>query len=184
MIAYEGSKTRLRPLRRSDSVKSLAWRNDPEIRENAMGYRFPVTQEMEDQWFESALNDQSRTRVVFAIEAFEDDSFIGIIQLNRIDWIARSAYFGITIGEKKFQGRGMAVDSMRTLFAYAFGCLNLRKICLEVVAFNARAIKLYREFGFVEEGVMKEQVYLEGRYHDLVLMRMFDTEFRAKHPCH
>ena len=32
------------------------------------GYRFPITEEMEAQWVDGVLKDQSRTRVVLAIE--------------------------------------------------------------------------------------------------------------------
>ena len=136
---------------------------------------------MEDKWYESALDDQSRTRVIFAIESLEDDALIGFIHLNQIDWISRRCYFGITIGEKEYQGKGMGPDSMRILFNYAFECLNLRKICLEVATYNKNAINLYNKFGFVEEGRLKKHVYLEGDYHDIVLMRIFDSEYREKY---
>ncbi|MBN3036583.1 MAG: UDP-4-amino-4,6-dideoxy-N-acetyl-beta-L-altrosamine N-acetyltransferase [Bacteroidales bacterium] len=181
MITYEGKYVRLRPIRKSDVEKSIIWRNDPEIRDNAMGYRFPVTEKMEDNWFESALDEPNRNRVVFAIETIEKKTLIGFTQLNHIDWISRRCYFGIIIGEKEFQGKGMGWDSMQVLFNYAFECLNLKKICLEVVSFNENAIRLYRKFGFIEEGVLREHVYLEKKYHDLLLMRIFDKEFRERH---
>ena len=181
MISYEGERTRLRPLRKSDMERSIVWRNTPEIRENAQGFRFPVTERMEERWYESALDDQSRTRVVFAIETTDDATLIGFIYLHQIDWISRRCQFGISIGEKEFQGKGMATDSMVLLFTYAFECLNLKKICLEVAAFNETDISLYKRFGFVEEGVLKEHLYLENRYHDVSVMRIFDKEFREKH---
>lgn len=181
MISYEGKKIRLRPVRKSDSLKSLSWRNDPDVRENALGYRFPVTDVMEDKWYDSILDDQSRTRVFFAIESLEDSTLIGLIQLNQIDWISRRCFFGIVIGEKSYQGRGMGLDSMKVLFNYAFDCLNIRKICLEVSGNNKHALNLYHKFGFVDEGRLKEHLYLEGNYHDMVLMRIFDFEFREKY---
>ena len=181
MISYERNKIRLRPIRRSDITQSLIWRNIPEIRENALGYRFPVTEKMEEEWYESALDDQGMKRVIFAIETIEDEEFVGFINLNSIDWIARRCSFGITIGERKYQGKGIGADSMRVLFNYAFECLNLRKICLEVASFNEAALHLYRKFGFVEEGTLQEHLYLENTYHDIILMRMFDHEFRSKY---
>jgi len=181
MISYEGKKVRLRPLRKSDVEKSIVWRNDPEIRENAIGYRFPVTEEMEEKWFESALDDQSRTRVIFAIESLEEGALLGFLHLSQIDWIARRCYFGITIGEKQYQGKGFGADSMIVLLKYAFECLNLRKICLEVASYNENAIRLYQKFGFVEEGVLREHLYLEGKYHDVVVMRIFQSEFCEKY---
>lgn len=181
MISYQGEKTKLRPICKSDLEKSIIWRNTPDIRENVLGYRFPVTQKMEELWYESALNDQSGTRVIFAIEELENNILIGFIHLSQIDWISRRSDFGIVIGEKDFWGKGMATDSMKIIFKYAFECLNLRKICLEVVAFNNNAIRLYQKFGFEKEGRLKEHVYLENNYYDIVLMGLFNTKFREKY---
>ena len=180
MISYTGKKTRLRPVQKADLETTIRWKNDPQIREHARGYRFPVTEEMEERWLETVVNDQSRTRVVFAIEALQDDAFIGFIHLNRIDWISRWSYFGVVLGESAYHGKGMAADSMDVLFRYAFDALNLRKICLEVASFNDAAIRLYRQYGFVDQGVLSEHLYLEGVYHDVVTMRLLATEFRAK----
>ncbi|MDX2475295.1 MAG: GNAT family protein [Candidatus Krumholzibacteria bacterium] len=180
MISYEGNLTRLRPLRRSDQARTLAWRNDPETRENILGYRFPVTEVMEEKWYETALDDQSRTRVIFAIEARDSGALAGMIHLNNIDWIARHAHFGITIGEPDQRGRGLGPDAMTVLFTYAFECLNLRKICLEVAAYNQPAVSLYARYGFSEEGRLRDHVFLEGRYHDVIMMGLFATDFRRR----
>jgi hypothetical protein len=40
----------------------MRWRNDPKMRDGILGYRFPVTEEMEADWVGSVLKDQSRTR--------------------------------------------------------------------------------------------------------------------------
>ena len=58
----------LRPLRAADRATSVRWRNDPDIRDNILGYRFPITEEMEAQWVDAVLEDRSRTRLVLAIE--------------------------------------------------------------------------------------------------------------------
>jgi len=179
MICYEGSKVRLRPIRSSDMAQSIRWRNDPEVRERALGYRFPVTEAMERRWYDAVMDDQSRTRVVFAVEALDDDALVGFIQLNRIDWISRTSYLGLVIGEKDRQGQGMGTDATSILLKYAFDCLNLRKVCLEVAAYNPGAIELYRRLGFRKEGALRAQVYLEGTCHDLVLMGLLASDFHG-----
>jgi len=55
-------------LRAADRAISVRWRNDPEIRDGILGYRFPVTAEMEANSVNSVLKDQSRTRVILVIE--------------------------------------------------------------------------------------------------------------------
>jgi RimJ/RimL family protein N-acetyltransferase len=170
----------LRPLRSADRAHSMHWRNDPEIRDNILGYRFPVTEAMEADWVEAVLKDQSRTRVVLAIEDKSDGALVGFVYLNNIDWFARNAEFGILIGERSRHGKGLAREALSLVADYAFENLNLHKLYLRVVAFNKRALRLYRAFGFVEEGVQRQQAYLRGRYHDVVSMGFIRD--RSRHP--
>jgi len=177
MITHEGRVARLRPLRASDRERTLSWRNDPEIRDNALGYRFPVTEVMEEKWIAHALDDQSRTRVIFAIEDRKDGRLVGLIYLTEIDWISRVASFGIMIGDKARQGRGIATDAMHLILRYAFSCLNLRKICLRVADYNTRAQALYDRLGFAVEGRLRQHVYLEDTFHDVILMALFRDDY-------
>jgi UDP-4-amino-4,6-dideoxy-N-acetyl-beta-L-altrosamine N-acetyltransferase len=165
-----GRVTVLRPLRATDRAISVRWRNDPEIRDNMLGYRFPITEAMEADWIDAVLKDQSRTRIVLAIEDKTDGACVGFVYLNNIDWFARNAEFGILIGERNRHGKGLAKEALCLVAGYAFETLNLHKLYLRVVAFNKRALALYRAFGFVEEGVQRQQAFLRGRYYDVVLM--------------
>jgi len=175
-----GRVASLRPLRASDRAISVRWRNDAEIRDNVLGYRFPVTEEMEAHWVDGVLKDQSRTRVVLAIEDKADGAFVGLVYLNDIDWFVRNAEFGILIGERSRQGRGLAKDALALVANYAFGTLNLNRLYLRVVAHNKRALRLYRSFGFVEEGIQRQHAFLRGRYYDVVLMGLLRREFEAR----
>jgi RimJ/RimL family protein N-acetyltransferase len=175
-----GKVTVLRPLRAADRVVSVRWRNDPDIRDNILGYRFPITEAMEADWVDAVLKDQSRTRIVLAIEDKTDSACVGFVYLNNIDWFARNAEFGILIGERNRHGKGLAKEALRLVAGYAFETLNLHKLYLRVVAFNKRASALYRAFGFVKEGVQRQQAFLRGRYHDIVLMGLIRS--RRRHP--
>ena len=175
-----GRVASLRPLRASDRATSVRWRNDAEVRDNVLGYRFPVTEEMEAHWADAVLKDQSRTRVVLAIEDKADRVFVGFVYLNNIDWPARNAEFGILIGEHSRQGRGLAKDALALVAGYAFRTLNLNRLYLRVVSFNKRALRLYRSFGFVEEGIQREHAFLRGSYYDVVLMGLLRREFEAR----
>ncbi|WP_409304920.1 GNAT family N-acetyltransferase [Peribacillus sp. SCS-155] len=180
MFSFTGGKCRLRPFKKEDKELTLNWRNEPEIIENIMGYRFPVTEVMEEKWYESILDDQSRTRVLFAIEDLKDDALVGYIHLNQIDWISKTAYFGITIGEKSRRGKGIGTDAMDILFRYAFEYLNVRKIYLEVAEYNHAAKITYEKYGFNMEGILKEHFFLRNQYHDVIVMSLFSSDFYTK----
>ena len=170
----------LRPLRESDHSTSVRWRNDQDIRDNVLGYRLPVTEQMEADWVNAVLKDQSRTCVILAIEDRADAVLVGFVYLNNIDWFARNAEFGILIGERSRQGEGLAKDALTLVADYAFTTLNLNRLYLRVVAFNKRALRLYRSFGFVEEGVQRQHAFVQGRYSNVVLMGLLRREFNEK----
>lgn len=182
MFKYEGRKVRLRPLQLADKERSIVWRNDPEIRDRALSYRFPVTESMEDNWYTKMLTGDDPTKVYFSIENKDDKKHIGFIHLYDIDYISSTCYFGIIIGEKDQQGQGKSIDAMHIIFRYAFSFLNLRKINLEVASFNHKAIRIYKKFGFAEEGVLRQQIYMCGEYYDKHSMGLFKEEYYNHYP--
>ncbi|CAA7619653.1 GNAT family N-acetyltransferase [Magnetospirillum sp. SS-4] len=178
LVSFLGSKVRLRPLRREDGALTAAWRNDPAIRDCQLGHRFPVTAEMEAAWFDSRLNDRSGGAFILAIEDLADDAFVGYAHLRDIDWIGRTAEFGISIGAKDRQGRGLGRESLDIMVCHGFTVLNLNRIWLRAAAFNDRAIALFRSAGFSREGVMRQHAYVGGQYYDVVLMGLMRDEHR------
>jgi RimJ/RimL family protein N-acetyltransferase len=177
-----GKSVRLRPLRADDRATSVRWRNDPEIRDYVLGYRFPVTEELEAEWIDGVLKDQTRARLVLAIEDKADDALAGFVYLYGIDWFARNAEFGILIGDHSKQGRGLAQEALALMADYAFEALNLHRLYLRVAVFNKRALRLFRDFGFVQEGIQRQQAFLRGGYHDVVLFGLLREEYHAVRP--
>jgi RimJ/RimL family protein N-acetyltransferase len=51
---------------------------------------------------------------------------------------------------------------------------GIERIQLTVFASNQNAIALYRQLGFVEEGVRRRAWFLDGRYDDSVEMALLD----------
>jgi len=174
----EGRNVRLRPLAATDIEKSLIWRNDPAIRDAQLGWPFPVTVQMEETWYAEALSGR-RDRVSFAVE-FQDAGLVGFVHLTGINWISRTANFGITIGAKELQGRGAGKEATALLIAYAFDTLNLERVWLEVPAFNERAIRLYEGIGFSHEGKLRGHAFCDGQRHDVLVMGLLRQEALQK----
>ena len=169
----KGNKIMLRPLKITDLEKTIQWRNDIELLKLTQGIRFPKTYEIEKAWFDNVLNDTSNKNIYFGIDEISTNNFIGIIQLNNIDYISRNSEFGIVIPELTNQGKGYAKDAMQLLFGYSANVLNLKKIYLKVIDINENARKLYINFGFKEEGLLKEHVYYDKKFHDIYIMSLF-----------
>jgi len=177
-MKYERGSARLRPVRASDASISIAWRNDPEVRDMALGYRYPVTMAMEEAWYSKALAPDNKD-VFFAIEDLSDGAFVGIVSLTNVDLVSAHAFFGIVIGDRTRQGRGLGRDALALMLGYGFQMLRLNRVLLHVPAYNARAIALYESAGFKLEGTMRDHVYLDGKFHDVRVMGLLASEFAA-----
>ena len=61
--------------------------------------------------------------------------------------------------------------------AYAFDVLNLYKLYLVVDMENVHARHLYAKLGFTEEGVLRREFFVNGSYHDVTRMCIFQDEY-------
>jgi len=57
---------------------------------------------------------------------------------------------------------------------YAFNELNIRKITLSLLSKNLRALSLYKKYGFIREGLLKDEQFKNGNYYDVILMALFN----------
>ncbi|WP_034333072.1 GNAT family protein [Bacillus sp. J37] len=70
------------------------------------------------------------------------------------------------------QGKGIGSEIMKYTLKWCEKH-NLHKLCLTVFASNGLAHKLYKRYGFIQEGVQKEQVKIDGMYDDEIFMAYF-----------
>lgn len=169
----QGKRVRLRAVEPSDLPDYHRWLNDPEVIRYLVIYA-PLSMPDEEAWYEAIRADDSQ--MVFAIET-EAGQHIGNLGLMHINWKDRTAELGIVIGDKSQWGKGYAQDAIETLLGFAFGEMNLHRIYLRVYADHAPAINSYRRCGFIEEGRLREDIYAEGGYHDMLIMGILKREF-------
>ena len=170
----------LRPLDAIPPQTFGAWQNDPGIRNHTMGFRFPVQGTSVAAWLEDRARQAGRGSASFAI--FHGETGAGACFLQDIDWVNRSARFGIYIGAAEMQGRGIGYCACALALDYAFAGINLRRVELEVVDMNAAAIALYDSLGFVREGVARKAYMLRGQAQDVLRFGLLAEEFAIDIP--
>jgi putative acetyltransferase len=69
-----------------------------------------------------------------------------------------------------YQGMGVGSALMEAVIDLAENWLGLTRLQLEVYPGNARAIGLYKKYGFEREGVYRAYAYRDGQYVDTVVM--------------
>lgn len=169
MIA--GEKVILRALEKEDLERCYRWINDPQI-VHTLKSRYPMAIEKESEWLEHAIHSDGRQRH-FAVERRDDRAHIGNASLHEIDWISRVASFGMFIGEPGAWNKGFGSDTISTLCRFAFQEMNLRKLKINVFDYNERAKHLLESLGFSKEGLLREEFYRDGNYHDIVIFSSF-----------
>lgn len=173
-MIFKGEKVLLRPLKEADFEKYYQWHLDDTIRFQAGMHPYLVSERNEREWFENAIKDQSNKRVIFSVVFLKTNILIGYFQLNNINFINKNAFLGIIIGEKSFQGMGLGKEIIKIGTDYGFKNLGLKKIYLDVVDNNERAIKLYKNLKFNTEGSFKNHFFFNGNYYDIFRMALYN----------
>tara|TARA_A100001011_G_C14245357_1_gene815274 strand:+ start:516 stop:1082 length:567 start_codon:yes stop_codon:yes gene_type:complete len=144
------------------------WINDREIIKNLETSHFPKTKKQLLHYMDSI--NESKDFVFFAVIEKNTNKYIGNAKLGPIDWINRTADYGRMIGAKDMQGKGYGTEMAKMLLYYAFMILNLNKVTAGTVENNLSSIKSNEKIGLEKEGVLKQQLYREGQYKDVIKM--------------
>ena len=167
-----GEKVILRPIRIEDREYTVRWRNDLFIKSSTMSHPFPVTEELEKEWYEENATSRNNSFIPFTVVEKETGRVIGFFSLNNINWISRIGFISGVIGERENIGKGLGRESLELLIKYAFHYLNLQKICAWVRT-DHPAMKTWMETGAVREGTLVNHFYADGRYYDVAFISWF-----------
>ncbi|MFB7919423.1 GNAT family N-acetyltransferase [Streptomyces sp. NPDC056061] len=115
------------------------------------------------------------------IETVDTGQAVGAVGSHLADPRAGWFEYGITIGAEH-RRRGYAAEAVVMLLRYMFAERRFHKCQARVFAHNEGSLTLQRRLGFVEEGRLRDQVFLAGRHRDLVMMGMLADEFARLHP--
>lgn len=164
----DGNLVRLRAFEASDLDAEHAFVNDLSTLQQMMsGIPFPASYADEQQWL-SQQTSYTRGEYQFAIEDFEG-YMVGRCGVTKLDWKNRVAELAIMIGAP-YRRRGYGKEAMALLCDFCFKEMNLHKLKVSVLAFNEAAVKCYEANGFVREGLLRQEVFRDGKYRDVVIL--------------
>ena len=116
-----GEIVRLRAVERRDLSLLREMLNDPWMESMTEGWHFPISEEMQEKWFQSQ-SSKNELRCVVDI----DGNAVGMVGLYEIDWKNRSGgiYYKMDrcLENRK---RGDTVDAVVSLIRYSFDELGL-----------------------------------------------------------
>jgi len=170
----------LRKFEPGDVDRLYRIRNDWEVTQSLTGFPTGFSRREMKEWIHTISH--AKDRVIWAIAARKSNLCLGHAGLYQIDQRVGKAEFGILIGDRKWQGRGIGRAVTEAVVAYGFRQLHLHKVWLLVLESNRRASHLYESLGFATDGILRDDQFRNGAYVNTRVMSLLASEWRARHP--
>jgi len=122
----------------------------------------------------------------FLAGIWSEGKLVGVVGLHEIDHTNRYTDIHYWLDEAH-QGKGLVTRSCRAVLDHAFNDLGLNRIEIRCDPDNLRSRAIPEKLGFTQEGVLRERVWKNDRFADLMVYGMLSTEWKAqgllpKHP--
>ncbi len=174
----ENDSIYLRKMEYADTDNIVKWRNSDYVREHFI-YQALFTKESHENWIHTMVETGKVDQLIICIKGDNEDIPVGSVYIRDIDKTHNKAEYGIFIGEESARGRGIGSMTATLMIEYCFKQLKLHRLFLRVFADNAGAIRSYEKAGFVKEAYLKDDVRIQGKYRDIVLMGIINPEEEA-----
>lgn len=170
-ICIKGKTVYLRAITEEDTDMVIRWRNSEFVVKNFI-YRKEITRDEHLQWYRNKIKKGLVHQ--FIICRIEDDTPIGSAYLQNFEELNRKAEVGIFLDSSCAPQKGSGTEAMALTVRYGFEELKMHKIVARVLAYNIASRKMLERTGFVEEGYLKDELFIDGKYEDLVFASVFE----------
>jgi RimJ/RimL family protein N-acetyltransferase len=126
---------------------------------------------IDEQGFQQIIKiDSENERNVFLV-AVVDDLIVGFSRCegNHLKRFSHKVEFGVCVLQE-FWGYGIGKNLLEQSISWA-DSNGIKKITLNVLETNEKAIKLYQNLGFEIEGILKnDKILSDGQYYNTIVM--------------
>jgi RimJ/RimL family protein N-acetyltransferase len=112
---------------------------------------------------------------VLGIVTLPDSTPIGSVAFLDYDPVQCKAELRKLIGDAEQRRKGYAKEASALWIRYGFEGLGLKKIYLNTLETDIRNVRLNEELGFMVEGVLRNEVLIDGTYRDVLRMGLWHT---------
>lgn len=176
-----GERIMLREFEQDDISPMRRWITDPDTtRYLSDAFTVPDTYDQTARYLDGLLSG-STPGVHLVIADLMSGDYIGQCDLTKVAAYSRKATLSIVIGPE-YQGMGYGAEAVRLLLELAFFHMNLNRVQLRVHSDNARALRCYEKCGFVREGVLRQDMFTDGKYSDSIIMGILREDWERTRP--
>jgi RimJ/RimL family protein N-acetyltransferase len=157
-----GERVTIRATEPGDRVHLRRWLSDPSGRFFLLSRGTGQVQELDE------LLDDDDNHI--GIITLRDGRPVGAIAYLVRDPEQRRAELRKVIGEPELRGQGLGTEAARLWVAHGLRNLHLQKIFLYTLTTNTRNLHLNEQLGFRTEGLLRDEVVVDGESRDVVRM--------------
>lgn len=148
--------------------------NDPEIETMVVGWSFPVSTNQQINWINNLSVDNRNVRYIVDVQEI---GAVGLVSLTDIDFKNQTATINIKLRkENNIRQQGTGYKAISMLIDYGFNQLNLNCLVVNILSYNIASQKLFEKCGFVLEGTLRNRVFKNGTYQDLLSYSLLRSE--------
>ena len=97
--------------------------------------------------------------------------------MTNINHFNKNANLDIFIGNKEQQRKGFASEAIQLILEHAFNDLDLERVESKIFTNNISSIKLHEKNGFINEGILRNYFFKDGKYNNVTIMSILKKEY-------
>lgn len=149
--------------------------NSSKVENMTVGWHYPISHMIQQRWIENFENSDKSIKLMIELT---NAKTIGMISVENINWKDRTATMGYKISaalEDRISGD--TYDALSGMIRYTFYELGINCIYAEILEENYFSRNLCKRVGFKEEGILRNRVYKNGNYRNLISVSILKEEF-------
>ena len=164
-ILIEGQRLKLRRATSADLNYIMALQFAPE------NLKFIVP--FNEDYHRKIISSDGSEKLDVIIEERDTGLSVGYFMLRKLD--SPFAEFTHVIIDRK--GIGYGREALNLLLAWTFDKKNFHRVWIDCKEYNSVALHLYESAGFVREGILREIIFTNGVYENLIVLGMLNREY-------
>lgn len=165
----------LRPFQPEDAAAVRLMAGHPEIAATTLTIPHPYSIEAAQAWIAKHYDWWVQGKAyTFAIVVSENSTLVGCIDLN-VNQNHGRAELGYWVGHE-YWNQGIASEAAQAIIQFGLFGLGLNKITASHLFFNPSSGKVMQKVGMKKEGILRQQIFKSGKFHDSVVYGILRSE--------
>lgn len=153
-------------------------KNDEKLNSMIVGEWHPFTYEDAVKWVRGCMGEHDTYKFWAVCTNDDEKKIVGWISISQIDCINKSVSFhGIVIADPLYRDGFAWIECYLYVLKYTFEVLKLNRLYGESLVGHPQSNAAGIIFYYTNEGIKRQAVYKNGRYHDIKFGSILSNEY-------